>query len=129
MVTYEETCTDLENSIGIVPRCLVRLPEKVLVSYWPYLKRYQLEESETPQKYRELIALSAIATLRCRSCLSTFIQMAKNAGATSAEVSEAISLTNHAVHWHSLHHPSGKDTIVIWEETEEYRAPSRERDK
>jgi len=118
--TYEKTLTDIEDSIGIIPKCLERLPEKVLMRYWPFLKRYQLGESCIPEKYRELISLALVANMKCRSCLLTFRAMAKSAGATDDEISEAMFLANHAARWSDLHHPSLHDPIVTWQETKEY---------
>ena len=118
--TYEKTLADVEDSIGIVPKCLERLPENVLVRYWPFLKRYQLGESCIPEKFRELISLALVANMKCHSCLMTFIAMAKSAGATDDEISEAMFLANHVARWSDLHHPSLHDPIVTWQETRQY---------
>jgi len=118
--TYKETLADIEDSIGIIPKCLERLSENVLMRYWPFLKRYQLGESCIPEKYRELISLALVANMKCRSCLLTFRSMAKSAGATDDEIAEAMFLANHVARWSDLHHPSLHDPIVTWQETEQY---------
>jgi alkylhydroperoxidase/carboxymuconolactone decarboxylase family protein YurZ len=64
-MSYQETLSDIEKEFGIVPGFLKGVPEDVLMQMWPVMKRYILEESRIPPKYREMIGLAVAATLKC----------------------------------------------------------------
>ncbi len=69
MGVYEQALADIEASIGIVPRCLKRLPVDTLIRFWPFLKEYQPGESRISAKYRELVNLSAMYMNKSHSSL------------------------------------------------------------
>jgi hypothetical protein len=64
-MSYQETLSDIEKEFGIVTGFLKGVPEDVLMQMWPVMKRYILEESRIPPKYREMIGLAVAATLKC----------------------------------------------------------------
>src|SRR5262245_6115972 len=49
-------------------------------------------DGQIPQKYRELIAIAVAHTTQCPYCIEAHTQKAKKAGATKAEVAEAVLL-------------------------------------
>ena len=117
---YEETLADIETSIGIVPRCLRRLSKKTLIQFWPFLKEYQLGESKMPEKYRELINLSAIFMTKSSSSLFMSIKLAMRAGATNDEIAEALFLADHADRWGGMYHTLYYDQITLEDKVSDY---------
>jgi AhpD family alkylhydroperoxidase len=51
---------------------------------------FKSEDAEIPVKYRELIAVAVGATTQCPFCIDTHTRAAAEAGATAAEISEAV---------------------------------------
>lgn len=49
-----------------------------------------MADGAIPKKYKELIALAVALTTQCPYCLEIHREGAKNAGATEAELSEAV---------------------------------------
>ncbi|NOQ48110.1 MAG: carboxymuconolactone decarboxylase family protein, partial [Methanococcoides sp.] len=68
MGEYEDTIKDIEESLGIVPGFMKALPKEALIQDWPLFKRYTLEETDIPAKYRELMSLAVAANLKCPYC-------------------------------------------------------------
>ncbi len=50
------------------------------------------EDGAIPRKYRELIALAVAHSTQCPYCIETHVRNAKKAGASKAEVAEAVLL-------------------------------------
>lgn len=48
MGEYEDTLTDIQKSLGIVPGFMKALPNDVLIHDWPLFKKYSLGESKIP---------------------------------------------------------------------------------
>ena len=88
MNDYDSTVKDIKASLGIVPDSTKALPENVLVHEWPMWKKYTLEESLIPEKYREPMGLVEVANKKCPYCLFFHYSMAKMAGATDEEIAE-----------------------------------------
>jgi alkylhydroperoxidase/carboxymuconolactone decarboxylase family protein YurZ len=65
MSDYKSTLKGIKNSLGIVPGFMKALPEDVLIYEWPMWKKYTLEESLIPEKYRELMGLAVAANIKC----------------------------------------------------------------
>lgn len=51
------------------------------------------EDSAIPRKYRELIAIAVAHSTQCVYCIETHVRGAKRAGASKAEIAEAILLS------------------------------------
>jgi AhpD family alkylhydroperoxidase len=90
--------------LGIVPGFMNALPGDVLIHEWPTWKKYTLEESEIPEKYRELMGLAIAANIRCPYCLFFHNAMAKMAGATDEEIAEAVVLAGLTSRWSTMIH-------------------------
>src|SRR5438067_621918 len=43
-------------------------------------------------KTRELVALAVAVTLRCDGCIATHVELARNQGATAAEITDALGV-------------------------------------
>jgi len=120
MGVYEQTLADIEASIGIVPRCLRRVSPGTLIRFWPYLKEYQLGESKIPEKYRELISMSAIFMTKSSSSLRMSIKLAMKAGATGEEIAEALFLADHADRWGGMYHTLYYDQFTLEDKVSDY---------
>jgi len=90
---------DIRETLGIVPSFFERIPDEALGHEWALFKRWELEETEIPNKYKELLMLAVHAETRCRYCLLFHTEVAKLYGATDAEIQEAVHLAKHTVGW------------------------------
>jgi AhpD family alkylhydroperoxidase len=116
MNDYDETLKDIKGSLGIVPGFMKALPQDVLVHEWPMWKKYTLEESLIPEKYRELMGLAVAANIKCPYCLFFHHAMAKMAGATDEEIAETGFLASQTSRWSVLLHAQRYDLETLMEE-------------
>ena len=72
MGEYEDTIKDIEETFGIVPGFMKALPQEVLIHDWPLWKKYSLEQSAIPGKYRELGGLAVAARIAPGRCHHAF---------------------------------------------------------
>lgn len=86
-------------------------------AFWDF-KSELFEEGVLPRKTKELIAVAVSCMLRCRHCTRSHIESAQEAGASTAEVAEALSVL-----W-----VIGGGTHVVWnkEGFEEHLHSSKE---
>jgi len=104
MSEVDSTLKDIKKTLGMVPGFMKALPEEVLIHEWPIWKRYTIEESEIPEKYRELMGLAIAANIKCPYCLFFHNAMAKMAGATNEELAEAAILAGLTSRWSTMLH-------------------------
>lgn len=116
MNDYERTLKEIEESLGIVPGFMKALPEDVLVHEWPMWKKYTLDESLIPEKYRELMGLAVAANIKCPYCLFFHHAMAKMAGATDEEIAETGFLASQTSRWSVLLHAQRYELGTLMEE-------------
>jgi AhpD family alkylhydroperoxidase len=119
MGEYERTLNEIKTTIGIVPGFMKALPEDVLIHDWPLWKRYSLEETEIPAKYRELMGLSVAANIKCPYCAFLHTAMARMAGASDAEVAETMFLASLTARWSTLLHAQQYDIKMLEKEGEQ----------
>ncbi len=114
MSDYEDTLKDIEQTIGIVPGFMKALPEDVLVKDWPLFKKYTLEKTEIPAKYRELAGLEVAANIRCPYCELFHTALAQYHGATQEELAEVYYLASLTARWSAMIHAQhySYDTFV-----------------
>ena len=91
--------TDIKNTLGIVPGFLDGIPEDSLQNEWELFKKFQLEETNIPPKYRELIGLGIASVTHCWYCANFHKASAEMYGATEEEINEAIYLAKHFSGW------------------------------
>ena len=116
MTEYQSTIKEIKASLGIVPGFMKALPEDVLVHEWPMWKKYTLDESEIPEKYRELMGLAVAANIKCPYCLFFHYSMAKMAGATDQEIAETGFLASQTSRWSVLLHAQRYDLDTLMKE-------------
>jgi AhpD family alkylhydroperoxidase len=98
-MTREEVYREIEGTLGLVPTMFKTIPDSTLEMEWELFKRVQLEEGPIPSKYRELIGLGIAAATRCRYCALFHTEAAKLAGATDAEIEDALHFAKASAGW------------------------------
>jgi AhpD family alkylhydroperoxidase len=119
---YQETLTDIEDTLGFVPGFMEAVPEDALVHEWPVFKQYTLGESEIPPKYRELMQLAVAATQKCQYCEAFHSGAAELNGATEAEIAETGVLASLTTRWSAMIHAQQYDYDTFVEEVHEIGA-------
>src|SRR3990170_753252 len=119
MGKYEDTLKDIRETLGIVPGFMKALPRDAMVNEWPNFRKYQLEESVIPNKYRELIGLAVAASIKCPYCQLFHTGAAKMNGATDEELAELAVLASLTTRWSTILHAQHYDYNVFMKETEE----------
>jgi AhpD family alkylhydroperoxidase len=92
-----------QNMMGAVPEFLARFPAPGLAGAW--LEERDVELSETTAlsgKHKSLVGLAVAAQIPCRYCIIADTEFAKLAGATDAEIAEAVALGGMTRHWGTL---------------------------
>ncbi|HUF02666.1 MAG TPA: carboxymuconolactone decarboxylase family protein [Aridibacter sp.] len=90
---------EIKNEIGIVPSFFERIPDEALDQEWKLFKRWELEETLIPNKYKELLMLAVHSETKCRYCTLFHTEVARLYGATDDEIAEAVHLAKHTVGW------------------------------
>jgi AhpD family alkylhydroperoxidase len=122
MDEYQRTLEDIEKTLGLVPGFMKGVPKDVLVAEWPIFRKYQLEESEIPPRYRELIGLAVAANIKCPYCQLFHREGAKMNGATEKELAEVAFLAAWTSHWSAIIHGQHYDYDTFEKEFEKIGA-------
>ena len=109
MGDYEDTLKDIEKSLGFVPGFMKGLPKEALIKEWPLFKRYTLEETDIPAKYRELMSLAIAANLKCPYCELFHKSVANMRGANEEEFAETAFLASFTTRWSAMIHAQHYD--------------------
>jgi len=104
MGEYENTLKDIQKTLGIVPGFMKAIPKDVLMKDWPLMKRYSVEETAIPGKYRELMGLAVAANIKCPYCTLMHTAMATMNGATDDEIAETAFLASLTARWSAMLH-------------------------
>jgi len=89
----------MEKMMGVAPSFFRSLPDSSLDMEWQLMKRVQMEPGAIPNKYRELIGLAVAAAVHCRYCTFFHTEMAKVAGASEAEIEDAVHFAKSVMGW------------------------------
>ena len=98
-MSREEVYREMKGAFGLVPSFFKTMPDSSLELEWKLMKRVQMEPGAIPNKYRELIGLGISAVSKCRYCAFFHTEMAKLAGATDAEIEEAVHFAKSNAGW------------------------------
>jgi AhpD family alkylhydroperoxidase len=77
-------------------------PEHALGAAMEWDRQLKGEESPLDAKTRELISLSVAAQIPCQYCSYAHIKAAKNAGASEAEIKQAVAIAARIRHWSTV---------------------------
>ncbi len=95
----QQVLDDIQQTLGKVPGFIQEMPDDTLEQEWGLFKRFEVQETSIPPKYRELMGLAAAATLHCWYCVNFHKAMAKMHGATDEEIQEAAHRAKFASGW------------------------------
>jgi AhpD family alkylhydroperoxidase len=95
----QQVYKDMESMMGLAPSFFKSLPDSSIDMEWQLMKRVQMEPGAIPGKYRELIGLAVAAAVHCRYCSFFHTEMAKVAGASDAEVEDAVHFAKSVMGW------------------------------
>ncbi|TYL37897.1 carboxymuconolactone decarboxylase family protein [Natronococcus pandeyae] len=116
---YDETITDIEETLGLVPGYLDAVPEQELVNEWPNMKRFLFGETEIDPKTREFVGLAMAAAIGCEYCRHFHKGAAELHGATEEELSELFFLASYTPRYSAILQAQDYDIDVFKEEVEE----------
>lgn len=90
---------EIRETLGVVPAFFERVPDEVFDYEWTLFKRYELDETLIPNKYKELIGIALHSETKCRYCTLFHTEAARMFGATDEEIQEAVHYAKHSVGW------------------------------
>ena len=67
-MSYQDTVKDIQQTFGMFPGFFKNTPKDVLPQMWPLFKKYQIGESLSPKKYREMMMFASAAATKCPYC-------------------------------------------------------------
>ncbi|RYG98623.1 MAG: carboxymuconolactone decarboxylase family protein [Alphaproteobacteria bacterium] len=101
----ENAYKDIEATLGIVPSHMKAYPPSAIGGAWEMTKGLLMGEGNTLEpKVKSLIAVAVAAQIPCQYCIWLETKSAKAAGATDAEVSEAVAQAAYVRHWSTVIH-------------------------
>lgn len=86
---------DITQTLGFTPDFLRRFPDEARAGAWRQMRDVQMNPSSAlAPKVKELIGLAVASQVPCRFCIIGHTEFAKLAGASDAEVTEAIAMAS-----------------------------------
>jgi len=119
MEKYDATIKEIRKTVGLVPGFMKALPKEVLIHDWPLWKKYSLEKTKIPSKYRELAGLEVAANIKCPYCELMHTAMAKYHGATKEELAETYYLASLTARWSTMIHAQHYDIKTFEKEAQQ----------
>ena len=95
----QQVYRDIEETLGIIPEFLKKLPDSTLELEWGLMKQSEMTPGAIPNKYRELIGLAVAAATRCKYCTLFHTEMAKLNGAMNEEIEDAVHFAKSTMGW------------------------------
>src|SRR5947209_14548478 len=94
-----EVDRDMEETLGLVPEFMRRVPDYLVPTEWASFKSLQLGETAIPNKYKELIGLAVSGATRCRYCCYFHAEAARLFGASEDEITETALIAKNTMGW------------------------------
>jgi AhpD family alkylhydroperoxidase len=86
---------DITQTLGFAPEFLKRFPEEARAGAWRQMRDLQMNPGTAlAPKYKELIGLAVASQVPCRFCIVAHTEFAKLAGASDAEITEAVAMAS-----------------------------------
>lgn len=95
----QKVIDDIKETLGKVPDFLKTMPDDTLEYEWGLFKRFEVEETSIPPKYKELAGITAASIMHCWYCTNFHKSMAEMHGASREEIQEAVLLGKLTVGW------------------------------
>lgn len=110
----ERAYQEIEATLGVVPSHFKAYPTSAVAGAWDMTKGLLMGEGNVLEpKVKSLIALAVAAQIPCQYCVWLETKSAKAAGATEAEVSEAVAQAAYVRHWSTVIHGSQIDFVTF----------------
>jgi AhpD family alkylhydroperoxidase len=90
---------EIEERFGIVPEFLKKVPESVLTEEWNLLRKLEIDDSQIPDKYRDLIGLAVSSAIKCQYCTYLYTESLRQNGVSDEEIKLAVSLAKSTTGW------------------------------
>jgi AhpD family alkylhydroperoxidase len=94
-----EADRDIEETLGLNPEFLQRVPDYLLPTEWASFKSLVFGETAIPNKYKEMIGLAVSGATRCRYCAYFHTEAARLFGATEDEITETAMIAKNTMGW------------------------------
>ena len=99
----DATYNEIKKTFGFVPSFVKAFPEVGITAAWDELVALDLgPNTALPAKTKALIGLAVSAQIPCRYCVYFGTQSAKLAGASDAELKEAVAMAAVTRHWSTV---------------------------
>ena len=104
MPTAEQTYKDIEATLGGVPTHIKAYPQSAVAGAWAMFKGLELDPDNAAlePKVKSLINLAVAAQVPCKYCIWLETKMARDRGATDAEIAEAVTHAGYVRHWSAV---------------------------
>ena len=99
MMNRQKVIDDIKETLGKVPDFLKNIPDDTLEYEWGLFKRFEVEETKVPPKYKELMGITAASIMHCWYCTNFHKAMAEMHGASEEEIQEAVLLGKFTAGW------------------------------
>jgi AhpD family alkylhydroperoxidase len=94
---------DIKATLGFVPAFMKAVPDIALPGAWEEMKGLQMNPNTAlPPKVKELLGLAVAAQIPCKYCIYAHTEFARLAGASDAEIDEAVLLGSLTRHWSTV---------------------------
>jgi AhpD family alkylhydroperoxidase len=91
---------DIEETLGLVPEFIQRVPDYLLPTEWASFKSLELsDQTAIPNKYKEMIGLAVSGATRCRYCAYFHTEAARLFGASDDEIVETAMIAKNTMGW------------------------------
>jgi AhpD family alkylhydroperoxidase len=91
---------EIEETLGLVPEFMRRVPDYLLPTEWASFKNLQLsDQTAIPNKYKELMGLAVSGATRCRYCAYFHTEAARLFGASEDEITETALIAKNTMGW------------------------------
>lgn len=91
---------EIQETLGLVPTFFKEVPDYLVGSEWESFKNLELsDQTEIPNKYKELIGLGVSGATRCRYCAYFHKEAARLFGASDEEINEASLIAKNTMGW------------------------------
>ena len=94
-----EVESEMRDAIGLVPSFFDEIPDELWDYEWTLFKRFELDETLIPNKYKELIGVAIHSETKCDYCTLFHTEAAKLFGATDEEIQEAVHYAKTSLGW------------------------------
>jgi AhpD family alkylhydroperoxidase len=94
-----EVEAEIREALGLVPSFFHDIPDAILDYEWTLFRRFELEETVIPNKYKELMGIALHSETKCDYCVLFHTEAAKLFGATDEEIQEAVHYAKYSLGW------------------------------